>query len=95
MILPRSTAPRLENCFLLLLVKPSEEFLKSFVTANFCHRIEVVAEFVMRPGLVNEIFATVARGRDLVSTLAARHDMMPARGDVSQAKHTVVIHRLH
>jgi hypothetical protein len=46
----------------------------------------------MRPGLVDEILATVARGRDYASALAARHDMMSACGNFPQAKNAGVIH---
>jgi hypothetical protein len=47
----------------------------------------------MRPRLVDEILATVARGRNLASALTARNDMMAPRGDFPQTKDTGVIHR--
>jgi hypothetical protein len=75
-----------------LFVKPAEEFLKPVIRADFVHRVEVVAQFVMRPGLVDEILATVARRRNLASTFAARHDMMSARGDFPLAKDTDLFH---
>jgi hypothetical protein len=75
-----------------LFVKPAEEFLKPFIRADFIHGVEVVAQLVMRPSLVDEILATVARGRNLASTLAARHDMMSARRDFSLAKDTDLFH---
>lgn len=68
-----------ENCFRLLLVKPAEKFLKPFIGADFLHGVEVIAQFVMRPNLMDEIFTTVARRRDFASAIAARHDMS-ARG---------------
>ena len=35
----------------------------------------------MAPGLVDEILAGMARGHDLRSTFAARHDMVPSGRD--------------
>ena len=87
-----SIAPGFKNCFRLLFVKPAEKFLKPVIRADFLHGVEVVAQFVMRPGLVDEVLATVARGRDLAPALAARHDMMPARGNVPLAKDTDFVH---
>ena len=87
-----SIAPGFKNCFRLLFVEPAEKLLEAFIRADFLHRVEVVAQFVMRPSLVDEILATVARGRDLAPALAARHDMMPARGNVPLAKDTDFVH---
>ena len=87
-----SIAPGFKNRFRLLFVKPAEKFPEAFVGADFLHGVEVVAQFIMRPGLVDEILATVARRRDLASALAARHDMMPARRDFPLAKDTDLVH---
>jgi len=78
-----------------LFVKPAEEFLKPIIRADFLHRVEVVTQLIMGPSLVDEILATVACGRDLASALAARHDMMPARGDAPLAKDTDLIHAIY
>ena len=77
----------------LLFVEPAEKFLETFVGANFLHSVEFIAELVMRPGLVDEIFAAVTGGRDLASTFATRHDVVSARGDFPQAKDAGVIHK--
>ena len=70
-----------ENSRVLLLMQPPEEFLKTSVAQDGFHRIERVSKLVMAPGLVDEILAGMARGHDLRSTFAARHDMVPSGRD--------------
>jgi hypothetical protein len=77
-----------------LLVQPPKKFLKALVGENFFHGIKIIAEFVVRPGLVDKIFAGTARGRYFASALAARHHVMSARGDVSIAKDAGLIHAM-
>ena len=89
-----SIAPGFKNRFRLLFVKPPKKFLKPIIRADFLHRIEVVPQLIMRPGLVDEILATVAGRRDFTSTLAARYDMMSPRGNFPQTKNTGVIHTM-
>src|SRR5208283_3378944 len=69
----RVVAAGFENGFRLLLVEPAEKFLEALVGADFLHSVEVIAQFVVRPSLVDKILAAVARGRGLASALAARH----------------------
>ncbi len=85
-------AARFENGFGFLFVQPAEKLLKALVRADFLHRVEIIAQLVMRPGLVDEIFATMAGRRDLASALAARHDVVAARRDFPQAKDAGIIH---
>ena len=42
--------------------------------------IERVAQFVMRPGLVDEILAGLAGRSDVTTAFAARHYVVPSRG---------------
>ena len=84
--------PGFKNRFRFLFVKPAKKFLKPIIGADFLHRIEVVPQLIMRPGLVDEILATVAGRRDFASTLAAQYDMMSPRGNFPLAKDTDLVH---
>ena len=72
----------MENSGLLLFVQPLEKFLKTTVGQDPLDRIERVTEFIMTPGVVNEILAGMACGHDLRSALAPRHYVMSARRDL-------------
>ena len=85
-------ATGLEDRSRFLLVQPAQKFLETFIRANFFHRIEIIAQLIVRPGFVDEILAALAGRRDLASALATRHDMMPARGHLPQTKDARVIH---
>ncbi len=52
---PASVTPGSEECFLLLLVEPAKELLESRIVLNLFDRVEFVAQFVMRPRLVDEV----------------------------------------
>src|SRR5438093_12017285 len=73
-------SPGSEERAWLLLVKPAEEFLKQWIDLYLLDCVVSVAQFLMRPGLVNEIFAGVAGRRCLRSTFAPRNDVVPSRG---------------
>jgi hypothetical protein len=73
-------------------VEPTEEFLESRIRQDFFNGVEVVAQFIVRPGLVDEILAAVACGRNLASALATRHDVMSACGNVPFAKDASFVH---
>lgn len=87
-----AVAARFKNCTIMLLVEPAEKFLEARVGQDFSHGVIFVTELVVRPGLVDEIFATVACGCDFASALAARDDVVSARGDVSFAKDADIVH---
>ena len=87
-----AVAPRFKDCAVVLLVEPVEKFLEALVGQDFLNGFKFVTELVVRPGFVDEIFATVARGRDFASALAARDDVVSARGDVPFAKGAGGIH---
>jgi hypothetical protein len=95
MILPTRpfTIPsRAKKRTLVLLVKPSQEFLETLIGKDFLHRVEGVAQFVVAPRLVNEILARVARRHDLLATFATRHHMMPSRGHLALAEYAAFRH---
>jgi len=85
-------SPRPEESVWLLLVKPPEEFLKPRIGLDSLDGVEPVAQFVMRPGLVDEIFAGVTGWRRLRPALATRDHVMPARGHLAFAKHATLEH---
>lgn len=66
--------------------------MEPFVGANLFHGVEIVAQLVVRPGLVDEVLTTVAGRRDLRTALATRHDMVTAGGNTSPAKYAVLVH---
>src|SRR5437016_9188247 len=72
-------SPRSEERAWLLLVKPPEEFLKPWIGPDFLDCVESISQFLMRPGLVNEIFAGVAGRRCFRSALATRDHVVPSR----------------
>lgn len=82
-----------EDGVVLLFVQPLQEFLEPFVGLDFFHGIERVAEFVVGPGLVDEIFTGTAGGRGFASAFAARNDVMPPGGDGAAAEDTDFFHR--
>jgi hypothetical protein len=47
---------------------------------NLLDRVEIVAQFVMRPRFVDEILTRMAGWSDVSTALAARHNVMPSRG---------------
>ena len=83
--LPGSGAisPGPEHGAFLLFVKPAKELLKAFVGQDSLDGIEHVAQFVMRPGFVNEIFARMAGRHCFASAFAARDDVMPAGAHIA------------
>src|SRR5260370_37395746 len=76
-------SPRSEERALLLLVKPPEEFLKPWIGLDFLYCVESVPQFVMRPGLVNEILAGGACRCCFRSALATRDHVVPSRWHVA------------
>src|SRR5436190_9372834 len=72
-----STAP--ENCAVVLLVQPAQKFLQARVGKDLLNGIESVSQFIMRPGVVNKIFARVTCRDGFYPSLAARdHVMLPS-----------------
>ena len=67
----------------VLLLEPAQEFLVARVGLDFFDGVEVVAELVVGPGFVDEIFAGAAGGRGFASAFATGHDVVFAGGDVA------------
>ena len=94
-VFPRPASPTAlaaENSRVLLLMQPLEEFLETRVGQDGFHRIERVPKLIVTPSLVDKILATVARGCDLASSLAARHYVVSACGHVSDAEDAQLSH---
>src|SRR5437016_14112667 len=72
-------SPRSEERAWLLLVKPPEEFLKPWIGPDFLDCVESVAQLLMRPSLVDELFTGVAGRHSFRSTFAPRNDVVPSR----------------
>ncbi len=87
-----SVAPRSEESSFLLPVKPAKELLKPRVGLNLFDRVELVAQFVMGPGLVDEILAGMAGRSDVAAAFAARHNMVPSRGHLPFTKCACFVH---
>ena len=81
---PVSSGPE-EGAFLLL-VKPAEKFLESRIGLDLLDRVERVPQFVVRPGLMDEILAGVAGRRRVSSALASRDHVVPTSGHHSLTK---------
>ena len=85
-------APGPEEGAFLLLVKPVEEFLESRIGLDLLDRVERVPQFVVRPGLMDEILAGVAGWRRVPSAPAARDHVVPSRGHLSITKSANFVH---
>ena len=87
-----SIASSWEERSFLLLVKPAKKLLETRIGLNLLDRIELVAQFIMRPRLVDEILAGMAGRSDVTPTFAARHNMMPSRGHLPVAECASFVH---
>jgi hypothetical protein len=87
---PVATSP--EESSFLLFVQPTEEFLEARIGLNLFNRIELVAQFVVRPGLVDEVFAGMAGRSDVSSAFAARHNVVPSGGHLPVTKCANFVH---
>src|SRR5213592_3210087 len=85
-------SPRSEERAWLLPVKPAEEFLKQWIGFEFLDCVESVAQLLMRPGLVDEIFTGVAGRRCFRSALATRNHVVPLRGHLAFAEYAAFDH---
>ncbi len=92
--LTRSVAvtPGSEERSCLLLVEPTKELLKARIGLDLVYRIELVAQFVMRPRFVDEILAGVAGRSDVSSAFAARHNVVPSRGHLAVTECASFVH---
>lgn len=89
---PQPIAARFENGLGLLLIQPAQKLLKAFVGANLFDAVEYIAQFVMRPGFVDKILATVAGGYDLPAAFASRHNVMASRGHGTKTESANISH---
>ena len=87
-----SVSPSPEERSLLLLVKPAKEFPKPRIRPNLLDRVKRVAQFVMRPRFVDEVLTRMAGRRDVTSTFAARHSVVPSCGHLPVAERANFIH---
>ena len=87
-----SVAPGPEDGPFLLLVQPAQELLEARISLNLLDRVELVAQLVMRPGLVDEILAGMAGRSDVPPAFAARHNVVPSRGHLSVAECASFVH---
>jgi hypothetical protein len=98
----RTISARAEVHVRLLLLQPAQEFLVARIGQNFFDSVEFVAELVVCPGFVNEIFAGAAGRNDFAAAFATRHNVMAAGGDVAFAEfallgigHTFAVFKIH
>jgi hypothetical protein len=63
----------------ILLPQPREESLITFVGADLFHGVERVAQFFVRPRLVDEVLTRMAGRHDLAAALRFRHHVMTTR----------------
>jgi len=87
-----SVPPSPEERSVLLLVKPAKEPPKPRIGPDLSNRIELVAQFVVRPGLVDEVLAGMAGWSDVLSAFAARHNVVPSRGHLPFTKCASFVH---
>ncbi len=74
----------------LLLVKPLEEFLKTWISLDLLNCVVGVSQFVVRPSLMDKVFAGPAGGRGDLASFATRHNMVPTSEHLALAKDTNV-----
>lgn len=89
---PISVPPSPEERSFLLPVEPPKEFLEAGIGLDLLDRIELVAQFVMRPRFVDEILAGMARRSDVPSPFTARHNMVPSSGHPPVAECASFVH---
>jgi hypothetical protein len=77
---------------LLLPVKPTKEFLEAGIALNLLDRVELVAQFVMRPGFVDEILTGMAGRSDVSSAFAARDNVVPSGRHLPVTKCASFVH---
>jgi hypothetical protein len=87
-----SIASNPEERSLLLLEKPTKELLESRIGLDLLDRVERVAQFVMRPCLVDEILTRMAGRSDVPSAFATRHNVVPSRGHHPVTKCASLVH---
>ena len=87
-----SIASSSEERSFLLPVKPAKKLLETRIGLNLLDRIELVAQFVMRPGLVDEILTGMAGRSDVSSAFAARHNVVPSRRHLPVTKCANFVH---
>ena len=85
-------SPSAEKDAFLLFVEPAQEFLKTRISLDFLDSVEGVFQFVMRPGLVDEIFARMASRRRFFASLTTWNDMVPSRGHIALAEDAAFDH---
>jgi hypothetical protein len=76
----------------LLLVKPTEQLLEARIGLNLLDCIEFVTQFVVRPGLVDEVLAGMAGRGNVSSAFAPRHDVVPSGGHLPVTKCASFVH---
>ena len=86
----RSVVTRAEVRVRVLLLEPAQKFLVKRIAENSFDGVKVVAQLIMRPGFVNEIFARAAGRNGVASPFATRHHVMSAGRDVAFAEFALV-----
>ena len=59
---------------------------------NLLDRIELVTQFVVPPGVVDEVLAGMAGWGDVPSAFAARHNVVPSGGHLPVTKCASFVH---
>ena len=67
----------------MLFLEPAQEFLVARVGLDFFDGVEIVAELIVGPGFVDEIFAGTAGRRGFASAFATRDYVVFAGGNVA------------
>ena len=75
----------------LLFLEPLQKVLVAWVGLDFFDGVKIVAELVVGPGVMDEIFAGTAGGLGFASAFAAGDDVMRACGDVALAEGALVV----
>ena len=78
----------------LLFLQPAKEFLVARIGQDFFDCVVFVAQLIVRPGFVDEIFAGAASRDCFAAAFASRHDVMVARGDVAITEGTFFGHSI-
>jgi hypothetical protein len=75
-------------------VKPTKKLLETRIGMNLLDRIELVAQFVVRPSFVDKVLAGMAGWGDVSPAFAARHNVVPSRGHLPVTKRADFVHTL-
>jgi hypothetical protein len=84
--------PSPEECSFLLFVKPAKELLKPRIGLDSLNGVKRVAQLIVAPSFVDEVFTGMACRGDVPSAFGAGNYVMPSRGHLPVTEGTAFGH---